>query len=118
MDTEQYLVVYCKGHNYGKLISTSEISDEFDTEGNLDTLVEHINICKSGFFKKLKPCVCELHGVIDINEAGIITLNRQYGYPHERVYPKGWKLKYYLRDIKQSHKDYKGLCDYFIHHRA
>ena len=99
---QRWLVVFCTAHVYGKLILIDDIDDDLDTEGNLQTVTGCLQICRRGFFK-WKPCVCELHGVIDIDENNIITLDRKYGYPHERKYPKGWELKYYLRDVGRNH---------------
>ena len=115
MDPERYLVVYCKPHNYGKLISITELSelDEFDIEGDLASIAECLDICKPSFFAKKYTCECELHGVIDIDEAGMLTLSKRYGYPHDTHYPKGWKLKYFLREIKEKTPYYKPLSEYF-----
>ena len=115
MDPECFLVVYCKSHNYGKLISMTELSSlgEFDTDGDLKSIAECLAICKPGFFKKKYTCDCELHGVIDVDEASILTLQRKYGYPHEMVYPKGWKMKYFLREMKEADPYYRILREYF-----
>ncbi len=111
MEPERFLVIYCRQHEYGKLISIAEM-EEFDTEGNLQTVAACLQICRRGFFKR-KPCVCELHGVVDIDEAGMLTLNRQYGFPQEKEYPKGWKIKYYLQSIDRVSPLYRILEEYF-----
>jgi len=114
----RYMVVYCKVHNFGKLIDLHSLQDEFDIEGNLRTLASCFNICPKGFFKRKTLCSCELHGVIDITGTPPnLTVDRTYGMPHERVYPKGWKLKYYIctqslsLNMQQHH--YGILKDYF-----
>jgi hypothetical protein len=113
MDPVRYLVVYCKTHNYGKLISVYDLADEFDVEGSIGDIAECLQICKPGFFKKREKCMCETHGIVDIDENGLLSLDKRYGYPHEHLYPKGWKLKYYTRDIKKSQTDYATLNEYF-----
>jgi hypothetical protein len=107
----RYIVVYCNKHNYGKLINLETLQDIYDTEGNLRTLVKCLQICDKGFFKKT-GCVCELHGVINI-KSGELTVEWIHGLPHERVYPKGWKLKYYLNSVCTKDVNYGVLKEYF-----
>jgi hypothetical protein len=107
----RYMVVYCNKHNFGNLIDIETIGDKFDTEGNLRVLATYLQICPSGIFKKT-PCSCELHGVINITH-NMLTVEWIYGMPHERVYPKGWKLKYYIQQFNKKDKNYDTLKEYF-----
>jgi hypothetical protein len=113
MDQDQgrYLVVYCTNHKFGKLIDIDDITDEFDTEGNLRLLATYLQICSKGVFKRTS-CNCSLHGVIDI-DSGILTVDPQYGIPHDYIYTKGWKLKYYMRSMSKKDKHYEELKNYF-----
>ncbi len=113
MEPASYLVVYCKNHNYGKLISVYDLADEFDIEGGIGNIAECLQICKPGFFKKREKCMCETHGIIDIDANGLLSMDKHYGYPHEHIYPKGWKLKYYMQDVKKSEPGYTALKEYF-----
>jgi hypothetical protein len=106
----RYIVVYCKKHNYGKLINLETLQDIYDIEGNLRTLVTCLQICDKGFFKKTS-CACELHGVINI-KSGELMVERIHGLPHERLYPKGWKLKYYLNSVCTKDVNYGVLKEY------